>query len=116
MNSPTKPERVPENERAFAAYVYEVGVATGVPEEAINYDFSDTVGAYLALGRRCAGHPDRDLALLWAPGQGWTLAVETEPGERAVVLARCGGEPMPRPAAVARFVAEELDGVVPDGA
>ncbi|GHG41686.1 hypothetical protein GCM10017567_74130 [Amycolatopsis bullii] len=49
--------------------------------------------------------------LAWSERRGWSLAVETEPTEDPVVIARHGGDDLvPSPDAVARFVADAAAG------
>jgi hypothetical protein len=45
--------------------------------------------------------------LVWSERHGWSIAVETEPAEPPVVVAHLGGgDPVPEPAVVGRFVAD----------
>jgi hypothetical protein len=92
--------------RALAGYVRAVADAVGVSEEGTSCEVADTVTAYVALSRRSPRFPGRDLMLLWTSRQGWTLAVETAPAEPALVVSRLGGDAVPEPALVGRFVSQ----------
>ncbi|HEY0636598.1 MAG TPA: DUF6292 family protein [Pseudonocardiaceae bacterium] len=92
---------------ALAAYVRAVAAAVGVPAEGVMFEATDTVTAYLALHRRSADHPGRDVMLTWTESQGWVLSVETAPTEPPIVLARAPGS-VRFPRQVARFVADSL--------
>jgi hypothetical protein len=90
--------------QGLAGYVRAVAEEVGVPTEGTGYEVSDTVTAYLGLSGRWAG---RDLMLVWSERHGWSIAVETEPTEPPVVVAHLGGgDPVPVPAVVGRFVAD----------
>ncbi|MGM1063022.1 DUF6292 family protein [Saccharothrix sp. Mg75] len=91
--------------RALRDYVTAVATAVGVPADGTTFEVTDTLTAYLALGHRVPEHPDHDLMLVWDERQGWSVRVETDPGEPPVVLARGGDDPVPHPEAVARLVA-----------
>ncbi|QFZ24382.1 hypothetical protein EKG83_20510 [Saccharothrix syringae] len=95
---------------ALGDYVRAVADALGVPPEGTTHEVTDTVTAYVALSCRAPEHPDRDLMLVWTERRGWELSVETGPAERPIVLARRGGDVVPGPEAVARFVAESVAG------
>ncbi|MFT7834890.1 DUF6292 family protein [Saccharothrix sp. BKS2] len=86
----------------LAGYVRAVAEEIGVPPEGTEFEVSDTTTAYLAL----AEGPDRDLMLVWSGEHGWSVEVETDPGERALTLAHLGPPLVPEPAEVARFVAD----------
>ncbi|MEU4805893.1 DUF6292 family protein [Actinosynnema sp. NPDC023587] len=90
----------------LAGYVYAVAEQVGVPPEGTEYEVSDTATAYLGLAEGAG----RDLMLLWSELHGWSIAVETDPSEPPVVLARLGVSLVPPPRAVARFVADVLAG------
>ncbi|MBY8849925.1 DUF6292 family protein [Saccharothrix longispora] len=91
--------------RALREYVRAVAVAVGVPADGTTFEVTDTITAYLALGQQAPEHPGRDLMLVWDERQGWSVSVETDPGESPVLLARGGDDPVPHPEAVARLVA-----------
>jgi len=95
---------------ALAAYVRQVAVAIGVPADAVGYEVSDTATAYLGLTDRSAAHSSRDLMLVWDERLGWSVAVETQPGEPPFVVDHLGGDAVPAPAAVAVFVADVVAG------
>ncbi|WP_447002524.1 DUF6292 family protein [Saccharothrix isguenensis] len=75
-----------------------------------SYAQAEPAGAYLALDGRLPGFPDRDVALLWDEGAGWSVAVETHSGEDLIVYAYFGPELLPAPEAVARWVRGLLHG------
>jgi hypothetical protein len=95
----------------LAGYVQAVAEAMRVPVEATDFEISDTVTAYLALAVHWVLRPGRDLMLLWNETHGWSVAVETIPGESPVVLGYLGGtDVVPAPRAVAQFVAGLVNG------
>jgi hypothetical protein len=94
----------------LAGYLSAVAEAIGVPSEGTTFEISDTATAYLALNRRWAGRPGKDLMLVWSERSGWTVSVETDPGEDTMVVARLGGDSVPEPEVVATFVADALAG------
>ncbi|WP_132115499.1 DUF6292 family protein [Actinocrispum wychmicini] len=96
--------------RGLAGYLSAVAHAVGVPAEGTSFEVSDTATAYLALTRRWSRRPGKDLMLVWSERTGWALLVETDPGETPVSVARLGGECVPPPEVVARFVADALTG------
>jgi hypothetical protein len=95
---------------ALAAYARQVAVAVGVPVEAVGFEVSDTATAYVGLVERLSARPSRDLMLVWDERLGWSVAVETMPGEPPLVAARLGNDTVPTPAAVAVFVAAVVAG------
>lgn len=97
--------------RALPQYVGAVAALLGVPPEATSFEITDTATAYLALTPRCPGRDDRDLMLTWSERDGWIVAEETTPIEEPVVVACFGGDLVPHPALVARFVTDVLLGV-----
>ncbi|PSL53613.1 hypothetical protein B0I31_10860 [Saccharothrix carnea] len=92
--------------RALLAYVSDVTRALGLSGESscVQADTS-RLGAYLALDGHLPGFSDRDVALLWEEGRGWSVAVESDSAEPPFVLARLRGPVRPEPVAVARWVA-----------
>lgn len=96
--------------RGLAGYLSAVATAVGVPVEGTSYEVSDTATAYLALIRRLPDRPDHDLMLVWSERVGWAISVETQPTEPPVVLALLGGDLVPEPQAVVRFVTAVLAG------
>jgi Family of unknown function (DUF6292) len=100
----------PELQLGLAGYLRAVAEAVGVPAEGTTFEISDTATAYLALNRRWPSRPGRDLMLVWSERIGWMVSVETDPGEAPMAIAYVGGsDPLPEPAAVARFVVDALD-------
>jgi hypothetical protein len=98
-------------ERGLGEYVRAVAAAVGVPDESTTVEISDTATAYLGLPRRWLDRPDHDVMLVWSERRGWSLAVETDPGETPVVIAHHGGDDLvPAPRAVAQFVADTAAG------
>ncbi|OLF16384.1 hypothetical protein BU204_17405 [Actinophytocola xanthii] len=93
---------------ALQSYVHAVADAVGVPHDATMCEVTDTATAYLALSRRHPERPEQDLMLLWSEGQGWSVAVETAPTATPVLIARLGGDPVPPPHTVARFVTDAI--------
>lgn len=89
----------------LAGYLTEVSAAVGVGAESCAVDLDHPASAYVALDARLPGRPDRDMALLWDARHGWAFAMETHSGEDLLVLAYLGGDLVPPPADVARFVA-----------
>jgi hypothetical protein len=95
--------------RGLAGYLRAVAGALGVPPEGVTFEISDTVTAYLALTRRWPERPGQDLMVVWTEVDGWSVSVETDPGEAPVVVARWAGTDLvPEPDAVARFVREAV--------
>jgi hypothetical protein len=101
---------MPTLSRSLADYVRQVATAIGVPIDAVGYEVSDTATAYLGLPGRLPEHPSRDLMLVWDERLGWYLGIETHPDEAPVVQAYLGGDAVPSPDAVARFVVEAVAG------
>ena len=98
-------------ERGLGEYVRAVAAAVGVPAESTTVEISDTATAYLGLPRRWLDRPDHDVMLVWSELRGWSLAVETDPADEPVVIARHGGDDLvPPPGTVARFVADTVAG------
>jgi len=98
-------------ERRLGGYVRAVAAALGVPDESTTVEISDTATAYLGLSRRWPDRPDQDVMLVWSELRGWSLAVETDPADAPVVIARHGGDDLvPAPGTVARFVADAVAG------
>ncbi|MEV4049796.1 DUF6292 family protein [Amycolatopsis sp. NPDC049688] len=98
-------------ERGLGEYVGAVAAALGVPAESMTVEISDTATAYLGLPRRWLDRPDHDVMLVWSERRGWALAVETDPADAPVLIARYGGgDLVPPPGAVARFVADAAAG------
>lgn len=89
----------------LARYVRAVAEQVGVPAEGTEFEVSDTATAYLGLEG-----PGPDLMLLWNERRGWSIAVETGPAERPIVVAHFGSPLVPSPEEVARFVRDVLAG------
>ncbi|MEV4143769.1 DUF6292 family protein [Amycolatopsis sp. NPDC049691] len=89
----------------LTGYLAAVSAALGAGEESCTVDLGTPVSGYVALDVRLRGHPGRDMALLWDERHGWAFAMETHSGEDLLVLAYLGGELVPAPSRVRRFVA-----------
>jgi hypothetical protein len=95
---------------ALATYVRQVAATIDVPTEAVGFEVSDTATAYLGLTDRWVEQPARDMMLVWDERLGWSVAVETEPGETPRVVGTLDGDTVPTPATVASFVTDVLAG------
>lgn len=91
--------------QGLARYVRAVAEEIGVPPEGTEFEVSDTATAYLGLEG-----PGPDLMLLWNEQRGWSIAVETDPGDAPLVVAHLGQPLVPPPNEVARFVDDVLAG------
>jgi len=89
----------------LTGYLAAVSAAAGVGEESSTVDLGTPVSGYVALDVRLARHPGRDMALLWDEHHGWAFAMETHSSEDLLVLAYLGGDLVPAPSRVFRFVA-----------
>jgi hypothetical protein len=98
--------------RAMRRYVRLVSEALGLHGQSSYVQADDTISAYIALERRLARFPDRDLALLWDEDRGWSAAIETHSGEDLLVVAYYGKDVLPPPSAVAAW-ADEISGRAP---
>lgn len=95
----------------LAGYIRAVAAAVRVPVEATDFEISDTATAYLALAVHWVLRPHRDLMLIWTESHGWSVAVETIPGEPPAVLGYLGGADLvPAPQTVAQFVVGLVNG------
>jgi hypothetical protein len=95
----------------LSGYVRAVAAAVRVPPEATGFELSDTATAYLGLTERWVLRPGRDLMLVWTERHGWAVAVETDPAELPVVVGYLGGgDVVPDPYTVARFVTGVVSG------
>lgn len=90
-------------ERRLRGYLGEVARAVGVGLESCTLDAGTPASAYIALDWRLDRFPRHDLALVWDERHGWGAAVEDADG--ATVLTYLGGEVVPEPRAVVRFLA-----------
>lgn len=95
------------------AYLAAVSAAVGVGVESCTADFGNPASAYIALDTRLPRHPGRDVALLWDERHGWSAAVEHDSGSDLLVVAYLGGELVPGPGRLARFLAAVRRGDVP---
>jgi hypothetical protein len=91
-------------ERGLRHYVNLVARELGLSNHGTSVSLDPPMNAYLALDRRLASHPERDVALLWDELHGWSVAVETHGGADLLVLAYIGSEVVPAPADVAGLV------------
>ena len=90
-------------ERRLRGYVGAVARAVGVGPESCTVDVGTPAAAYIALDWRLSRFPGHDLALVWDEVHGWAAAIEDATG--ATVLTYQGGEVLPQPRAVVRFLA-----------
>ncbi|SFW83385.1 DUF6292 family protein [Amycolatopsis australiensis] len=90
-------------ERGLRGYVAAVARAVGVGLESCTLDAGTPAAAYIALDWRLTRFPGHDLALVWDEVHGWAAAIEDTAG--ATALAYLGGEVLPEPRAVVRFLA-----------
>ncbi|KZB85808.1 DUF6292 family protein [Amycolatopsis regifaucium] len=88
----------------LAGYLVAVSAAVGAGKESWAMDLDHPASAYIALDQRLPRHPVRDTALLWDERHGWAFTMETHSGEDLLVLAYFGGDLVPSPDAVGRFV------------
>ncbi|GAA1197960.1 DUF6292 family protein [Prauserella alba] len=109
-------DSTPALRRGLDGYIRAVADELDVPAESMSFEISDTATAYLGLSTRWPSWPGHDLMLIWDERTGWSVAVETTPAERAVVIARLGGEPVPSPRAVSHWVASTFTGTRPETA
>jgi len=96
--------------RGLDGYVRAVARAMSIADESTSFEISDTVTAYVGLSKRWPSRPGQDLMLVWDGRSGWSIAVETGPAERTVVLAEFPGDVVPDPRVVSRWVSETLSG------
>jgi Family of unknown function (DUF6292) len=97
-------------ERGLHHYTDRVARALGLANHGTYISLEPPLNAYIALDRRLATHPDRDVALLWDERHGWSIAVETHGGADLLVLGYLGGEILPAPDVVAGLVRRGLAG------
>ncbi|WP_086680110.1 DUF6292 family protein [Amycolatopsis pretoriensis] len=90
-------------ERGLRGYVAAVARAVGVGLESCTLDAGTPAAAYIALDWRLSRFAEHDLALVWDEANGWAAAIEDSGG--ATVLTYLGGEVLPEPRAVVRFLA-----------
>lgn len=96
--------------KGLGRYVRAVAEELGIPSEAADHELDEPATAYIPLDQRCAPYREFDLMLLWHEEHGWAVAVETDPGDPAVVLAYLGDQVLPHPAAIAEAVGALLRG------
>ncbi|MEQ0565578.1 DUF6292 family protein [Amycolatopsis sp. NEAU-NG30] len=92
-------------ERRLRGYVGAVARAVGVGLESCTLDAGTPAAAYIALDWRLARFPGHDLALVWDEVNGWAAAIENAHGDAATILRYLGGEVVPEPRAVVKFLA-----------
>ncbi|MET0234485.1 MAG: DUF6292 family protein [Kibdelosporangium sp.] len=85
-------------------YVRLVAVELGLTGESSYIQLDPPAHVYMAVDGRLKSFPARDVALLWDEEDGWSVGVETHSGEDLMVLAYMGGDVLPAPRQVARFV------------
>jgi hypothetical protein len=101
--------------RELHSYLAAVATGLGVGPESCVVDLLSPASAYVALDGPIRRSPQRDLALLWDEGFGWSVAVETPEDEDLTVLAYHGGGQVPRPSEVYAFVSAVRAGDQPIG-
>ncbi|MBV9847946.1 MAG: hypothetical protein JOZ47_23185 [Kutzneria sp.] len=99
--------------QGLRAYIAAVARALTIPQHAVGHEVSELASAYLALSHRSPTFPDRDLMLVWDEHHGWSVGVETDPGEPPIMLAYLSEELVPEPERVRAFVAEVTAGRYP---
>ncbi|MEV4313075.1 DUF6292 family protein [Actinocrispum sp. NPDC049592] len=92
------------------SYVHAVAAELGVEAAAAWGEVAEPSTAYVAVRERAVSHPDRDVMVLWDERAGWVVALEHEPGEPPVVLARIEDDLVPEPRRVAQVVRAALGG------
>jgi hypothetical protein len=85
-------------------YIRLVSDELGLTGESSFVQLEPPAYAYLAVDGRFKSFPTRDVALLWDEVHGWAAGVETHSGEDVMVLAYLGGDVLPAPRVLARFV------------
>ncbi|MGA6162125.1 DUF6292 family protein [Amycolatopsis magusensis] len=91
--------------RGLRGYLEAVTSALGIGLESCTVDLDTPVSAYIAIDWRLGRFPGRDVALIWDEQHGWAVTIEAGCGEDVIVLAYLGGEVLPDPRAVVRFLA-----------
>jgi hypothetical protein len=94
----------PPAARGLREYVRLVAVALGLRGQCWLVQLESPANVYLALDERLRLFPACDTALLWDEEHGWSLGVESNPGEKLLVLGYLCEEVLPAPEAVARAV------------
>ncbi|MFE3175141.1 DUF6292 family protein [Amycolatopsis sp. NPDC059235] len=90
--------------RGLRRYVDAVGAAVGAGPDLVVWLLDAPATAYVPLYGRLPVFPELDLALVWDEQAGWAVAVEADSGFDLVEVSYLGGDVLPVPAAVARFV------------
>ncbi|KMS92713.1 DUF6292 family protein [Prauserella rugosa] len=106
----TDTDSTPALRRGLDGYVRAVARELDIPAESTSFEISDTATAYIGLSTRWPSLPGNDLMLIWDERTGWSLAVETTPAERGIVIAELPRDVVPAPSVVSRWVAETLSG------
>lgn len=89
--------------RGFAHYTERVAQELGVPAGNWAVRDDDAWEAYVGIPE-LELYPGREVALVWNPGEGWALAVETGSGEDMILAGYLGSARVPPPSAVRSFV------------
>jgi hypothetical protein len=95
------------------AYVTSVASRLGLGPELCHCDLALPAGAFVALDRRLANFPTRDVALTWHEEYGWSIAIELDRGERLTALSYLGSDVLPDTGVVAEFVDDMFAGRYP---
>lgn len=99
--------------RGLREYVRLVAVALGLRGQSWLVQLEPPANVYLALDDRLPLFPTWDLALIWDEEHGWSLGVESNPGEKLLVLGYLGEDVLPTPEAVAVAVRRSFVGTPP---
>ena len=94
--------------RGLRRYVWLVAEALGVGRGCCYVQLESPVQAYIPVDERLPRLPGSDVAVVWDATQGWAIGVEDGPD--VVPLGVLGGDVLPPPERVARFVARFLAG------
>jgi hypothetical protein len=96
--------------RGLRRYLELVGTTVGVSEDLVVWTGDVPATAYIPLDGRLPGFPELDLALLWDEESGWAAAIETDSGYDLIAVSYLGGDVLPPPGEVKRFVISLLAG------
>lgn len=96
--------------RGLQRYIEQVGATVGVGPALAVRMLDVPATAYLPLTGRLPVFPEMDLALVWDERVGWAAAVEAVSRFALIEVSYLGGDVLPTPAVVARFVTALLAG------
>lgn len=95
--------------RGLHRYAALVAEGLGLTGECWSVQLESPATVYLALDRHLPEFPNRDTALIWEEGTGWSLVVESPGAEEMRTVARLRGDLLPSPQVVARFAGNATD-------